>query len=645
MNKKRKSLSLVLELTGKKKAFYFWSIFFAVINVAGKVFPFFVVGDIVQRIINGEKDFKVYLFRVLVIALLYLCSEAAHSLSTAFSHSATFSLLGGLRKAVLDKLNRVPLGYVKSQPSGNFKSVIVEKIDSLETTFAHIVPEFTSNLLAPIAIFIYFSVIDFRLVLWSLVPVGIGLILLMIVMASSGKYYPRVLKSMDDLNGAAIEYIDGIEVVKAFCKAESSYEKFRNAAIENANSFIDWMRHCIFTQTSSLVITPMTLLSVLPMGAFYVSNGSLSVADYVMCLILSFCIVRPVVVMFSYIDDYRRAQELMKQVKNILDEDELVRPEKSENEASEEIFSDSSIELKDVRFSYSYENSVEKLSRNLNTKQNVKTGGNSDVKSSGKEVLHGINMKIGGGTFAALVGPSGSGKSTIAKLIASFWDFSSGEVRVGGTDIRKIPLSEYNEKIAYVSQDNFLFNLSVRENIRIGKPSATDLEVEEIAKKSGCYDFIMNLENGFETLCGSSFSHLSGGEKQRISIARAMLKDAPVVILDEATSYTDPENEALIQSSIAKLVEGKTLLVIAHRLSTVKDADKIFVVNSGNIEAEGKHDELLEKCPLYKEMWNAHILAKDSSGLEAGSDSVDFSDDSNSSDNSLSAEKSDSAEK
>lgn len=645
MNKKRKSLSLVLELTGKKKAFYFWSIFFAVINVAGKVFPFFVVGDIVQRIINGEKDFKVYLFRVLVIALLYLCSEAAHSLSTAFSHSATFSLLGGLRKAVLDKLNRVPLGYVKSQPSGNFKSVIVEKIDSLETTFAHIVPEFTSNLLAPIAIFIYFSVIDFRLVLWSLVPVGIGLILLMIVMASSGKYYPRVLKSMDDLNGAAIEYIDGIEVVKAFCKAESSYEKFRNAAIENANSFIDWMRHCIFTQTSSLVITPMTLLSVLPMGAFYVSNGSLSVADYVMCLILSFCIVRPVVVMFSYIDDYRRAQELMKQVENILDEDELVRPEKSENESSEEIFSDNSIELKDVRFSYSYENSVEKLSRNLNTKQNVKTGGNSDVKSSGKEVLHGINMKIGGGTFAALVGPSGSGKSTIAKLIASFWDSSSGEVRLGGTDIRKIPLSKYNEKIAYVSQDNFLFNLSVRENIRIGKPSATDLEVEEIAKKSGCYDFIMNLENGFETLCGSSFSHLSGGEKQRISIARAMLKDAPVVILDEATSYTDPENEALIQSSIAKLVEGKTLLVIAHRLSTVKDADKIFVVNSGNIEAEGKHDELLEKCPLYKEMWNAHILAKDSSGLEAGSDSVDFSDDSNSSDNSLSAEKSDSAEK
>lgn len=637
MNKKRKSLSLILELTGKKKAFYFWSIFFAVINVAGKVFPFFVVGDIVQRIINGEKDFKVYFFRVLVIALLYLCSEAAHSLSTAFSHSATFSLLGGLRKAALDKLNRVPLGYVKSQPSGNFKSIIVEKIDSLETTFAHIVPEFTSNLLAPIAIFIYFSVIDWRLVLWSLVPVGIGLILLMIVMASSGKYYPRVLKSMDDLNGAAIEYIDGIEVVKAFCKAESSYEKFRNAAIENANSFIDWMRHCIFTQTSSLVITPMTLLSVLPMGAFYVSNGSLSVADYVMCLILSFCLVRPVIIMFSYIDDYRRAQELMKQVKNILDEDELVRPEKSENEASEKIFSDNSIELKDVRFSYSYENSVEKLSRNLNTKANEKSGG--------KEVLHGINMKIGGGTFAALVGPSGSGKSTIAKLIASFWDSADGEIRIGGTDIRKIPLSEYNEKIAYVSQDNFLFNLSVRENIRIGKPSATDLEVEEIAKKSGCYDFIMNLENGFETLCGSSFSHLSGGEKQRISIARAMLKDAPVVILDEATSYTDPENEAVIQSSIAKLVEGKTLLVIAHRLSTVKDADKIFVVNSGNIEAEGKHDELLEKCPLYKEMWNAHILAKDSSDSEADSGSADSSDDSSSSDNLLSAEKSDSAEK
>lgn len=581
MEKKRNSLSLVLELAGKKKPFYFWSIFFAVLSVAGKVFPFFVVGNIVQRIVSGEKDFKAYLFSILLVAFSYLVSEAAHSFSTTLSHSATFSLLGGLRKALLDKLNKVPLGNVKSQPSGKFKSILVEKIDSLETTFAHIIPEFTSNLLAPIATFTYFIIIDWRLALWSLVPAGVGLFFMMIMMSSSGKYYPRTLKSMDNLNAAAIEYIDGIEVVKAFCKTESSYAKFKNAAIKNANSFIGWMRHCIFSQTSAMVITPMTILSVLPAGAFYVSNGMLGFADFVMCIILSFCTVKPLMVLMSHMDDYSQANEIMKQVSDIFNEKELDRPQTSE----EKPFG-SGIEFSDVRFSY----------------------------SSGKEILHGINIKIESGTFNALVGESGSGKSTIAKLLASFWDVDSGKIKIGGTDIKKISLSECNEKIAYVSQDNFLFDTTVRENIRIGKPSATDEEVEEIARKSGCYDFIMGLENGFETQCGSAFSHLSGGERQRISIARAMLKDAPLIILDEATSYADPENEAVIQSSISKLVKGKTLLVIAHRLSTIKDADTIFVVSGGKIEAQGKHDELLEKCPLYKKMWSAHIFAKDSSG-------------------------------
>jgi len=228
-----------------------------------------------------------------------------------------------------------------------------------------------------------------------------------------------------------------------------------------------------------------------------------------------------------------------------------------------------------------------------------------------KEVLHGVNMSIKPGTVNALVGPSGSGKSTIAKLIASFWDPNAGSITIGGVDIKEMAFSEYNEKVAYVAQDNYLFDVSVRENIRMGKPGATDAEVEEIARKSGCYEFIMGLENGFDTIAGGQGGHLSGGERQRISIARAMLKDAPIIILDEATAYTDPENEAIIQNSIAKLVKGKTLIVIAHRLSTIKDADQIFVVNDGNIEAVGTQEELLSTCPLYKEMWEAHISAKD----------------------------------
>lgn len=225
-------------------------------------------------------------------------------------------------------------------------------------------------------------------------------------------------------------------------------------------------------------------------------------------------------------------------------------------------------------------------------------------------------MDIKAGTVNAIVGPSGSGKSTIAKLIASLWDVNSGSIEIGGVDIKDIALTDFNDRLAYVSQDNYLFNETVRDNIRQGRPDATDAEVEAVARKSGCYDFIMNLENGFDTVVGGAGGHLSGGERQRISIARAMLKDAPIVILDEATAYTDPENEAILQSSIARLVAGKTLIVIAHRLSTIKDADQIFVVNAGNVEAHGTHAELLSKCTLYRDMWQAHISVKDTAGDE-----------------------------
>ena len=231
-----------------------------------------------------------------------------------------------------------------------------------------------------------------------------------------------------------------------------------------------------------------------------------------------------------------------------------------------------------------------------------------------EEVLHGVSLTIREGTVNALVGPSGSGKSTIAKLIASFWDVGSGSVTFGGVDIRQIPLDDYQKKIAYVSQDNYLFDMSVMENIRLGNPAATDEQVMEAAKACGCHEFIMQLENGYQTICGGSGSHLSGGERQRISIARAMLKDAPVVILDEATAYTDPENEALVQRSVAKLVQGRTLLVIAHRLSTITSADQIILINDGNVEASGTHEELLEKSDLYRRMWKAHISSKEEEG-------------------------------
>lgn len=550
---------------------------FAAGSVIFKVIPYFMIADVVKMFLDGNREFKAYLVKAVWIALSFILAELLHSISTALSHKATFTVLANIRKTCCEKLARVPLGYVKDTSSGTFKNILVERIDSIETTLAHIVPEFTSNLLAPVIILIYFFLTDWRLALWSLVPVVVGFLSYFGMMLDYKPSFERTVQTTKDLNDAAVEYIDGIEVIKAFGKTESSYAKFTKAAMAYADSFISWMKRCSIFHALMMVVTPYTLLTVLPFGAHYVENETLTIPNFVMCIILSLGIVGPLITVGSYTDDLGKIGVIVGEVVGILEQPELKRPAESTA-----VPKDNSVTLTDVKFGY-----------------------------HDKEILHGVTMELKAGTVNAIVGPSGSGKSTIAKLIASLWDVNSGSIKIGGTDIKQLSLTDFNRKIAYVAQDNYLFNESVRENIRQGNPNATDEQVIEVTKKSGCYDFIMQLENGFDTIVGGAGGHLSGGERQRISIARAMLKDAPIVILDEATAYTDPENEAILQNSIAKLVAGKTLIVIAHRLSTVKDSDQIFVINEGNVAAHGTHEELLASCPLYKEMWNAHISVKD----------------------------------
>lgn len=581
--KKKSTVNWVLEWAGQKKMDYIWSVILGIGNVIFKIIPYFVIATIVKMFLNGEKDFNSYLIKVVCIVVSFIIAELCHSLSTVLSHKATFSVLANIRKACFEKLARIPLGYVKDTSSGTFKNIMVERIDSIETTLAHIIPELTSNLLGPAVVLIYFFTIDWRLALCSLVPIIIGFLSYFGMMIDYKPNFEKTVKATKDLNDAAVEYIDGIEVIKAFGKTESSYDKFTKAAKAYADSFISWMKKCSIYHALMMVITPYTLLTVLPFGAHFVGNGTLAVSDYILCIILSLGIAGPLITAFSYTDDLGKIGVIVSEVAGILDQPELHRPEKSIA-----IPKDHSITLENVKFGY-----------------------------HDREILHGVNMECKAGSVNAIVGPSGSGKSTIAKLIASMWDVNAGSIKIGGVDIKQISFADFNKKIAYVAQDNYLFNETVRENIRQGNLNATDEEIIAVTKKSGCYDFIMQLEDGFDTVVGGAGGHLSGGERQRISIARAMLKNAPIVILDEATAYTDPENEAILQNSIAKLVAGKTLIVIAHRLSTVKDSDQIFVVNNGNIAAHGRHEELLVSCPLYKDMWNAHISVKDTAKEDA----------------------------
>jgi ATP-binding cassette subfamily B protein len=323
-------------------------------------------------------------------------------------------------------------------------------------------------------------------------------------------------------------------------------------------------------------IWPAVLIGVLPIGCIFYLNGSLPASTFITIMILALGIMSPLLSAMYYSDDIAKIGTIMGDIGLVLDEPEQIRP------TARASLQGTDIVLQEVSFGY-----------------------------GDTEVLHGVNLNIPVGSVTALVGPSGGGKSTIAKLIASFWDVTGGSVSLGGVDVKNIPASQLMDMIAYVAQDTYLFDLSVLENLRLGRLSATDDEVKAAARASGCHDLIMGLEHGYDTMAGGAGGHLSGGERQRLSIARAMLKNAPIILLDEATTYTDPENEAVIQAAVAKLVAEKTLIVIAHRLSTIIDSDQIAVIDQGRVAACGRHEELLASCPLYRDMWEAHISVKD----------------------------------
>ncbi len=581
--KKRSTISWVLEFAGRKKFYYLASVMLAILGVAASFAPYLLIADMVRQLLVGNRDYNYFLRMVILMGACWIVRVTLHSLSTPLSHVATFNVLGGIRRQLCEKLSKIPLGSVLDDNSGSYKNIIVERVDSMETTLAHIVPEFTSNILLPIVMFIYLLMIDWRVGLSNLIPAVIGLIFAAVMMIKSQGEFEVTIEKTKYLNDTAVEYINGIEVIKAFGKTGSSYEKFVLAAKDGADCFINWMRKCIWFQAGTFSFTPATFLGVLPVGLLLVRNNSLTAEEFITCVILSAGLISPLMIAFSYMDDIMKMKAIFGEVTEIIERADMVRPDRLTVKPT-----GADISLRNVKFSY-----------------------------KDKEILHGLNMDIKQGEVNAFVGPSGSGKSTIARLIDSLWDVDEGEITFGGVNIKELPLDYYTSQIAYVAQDNYLFDMSVMENIRLGKAGATDDEVVNAAKACGCHEFILGLENGYYTVVGGAGGHLSGGERQRICIARAMLKNAPVVIMDEATAYTDPENEALVQESVAKLVAGKTLIVIAHRLSTIMDADKIFVINDGNIEAEGNHEQLLVQCPLYRKMWDAHSMSKDDDGVDS----------------------------
>ena len=554
------------------------SVFCAILSVAGGFIPFWAVYEILLAFINQNVTLNGILIWCLVGAAGYLLRVACHGISTILAHISAYTILEGIRLKIADRLMKAPLGEVMGRRIGYLKNIIMDKVEDLEPPLAHMIPELTSNLLLPVAIFIWMLVIDWRMGLAVLIAPVLAMIPMFFLMRNYNSQYAAYMEANNHVNSIIIEYVEGIEVVKAFNQSTSSYEKFVNAVQSFKEFTLAWFKSTWKSMNLMMAIMPTTLLGVLPVGLLLVQNGSISPAELAMGIILSLSIVGPLMKATTFINEAKSMEYAVEAANELLNLPVLPDSGKIVS------IPHNDIALKHVTFSYD------------GSEQN--------------EVLHDVNLELPEGSFTALVGPSGGGKSTIARLIARFWDVTGGSITIGGKNVKELSIRQLSELVSFVTQDNFLFNCSLKENIRLGNPNATDEEVYAAAKAACCDEFIVRLDKGYDTSAGDAGKRLSGGEKQRIAIARAILKNAPIVILDEATAFTDPQNEDKIQKSIMALSKGKTLLVIAHRLSTIQNADQIVVLKKGRIVDCGKQEELLKRCPLYADMWKAHIGAK-----------------------------------
>lgn len=575
--KEKSPVMILWELAHKEHSKLKTSVFIATVGVIAGVIPYIAASHILIYLMNGNGRLELYLLWMGIGLVSYILKSILYSIALSVSHKATFSVLKDIRLRMLDKLPKMPLGEIINVPSGNLKQIMVDQVESMEKPLAHLLPEMTSNILGSLSIFIYLLFLDWRMALLSLVSIPFGMLFMGFVMKNYAVQYEGSVKVSREMNSAIVEYVNGIEVIKTFNQDKKSYAKYKDKVIANAKYFYDWMKSCQLPVSLSKNISPTTMITVLPFGWYFYTHGSLGAEIFVPVIILSLGIAGPLLETINFVDGLAKIGTIANSINSILEGKEQNHSDQFRG------IKNFDIDLQNVKFEY----------------------------EKGKEILHGISLNIKQGSTVAFVGSSGSGKSTLAKLVAGYWDINSGNIMIGGYNLMDIPLKQLYGLVAFVSQDNFLFNESIRENIRMGNPNASDEEVEDIAKRSGCHDFIVKMEHGYDTVVGSSGSHVSGGERQRISIARAMLKDAPIVIFDEATSYIDPENEVVIKKALSKLVENKTVIVIAHRLSTITDAKQIFLIEKGELISSGSHQEMLKDCKLYQKMWEAHIGVKE----------------------------------
>jgi ATP-binding cassette subfamily B protein len=486
------------------------------------------------------------------------------------SHKLAYYTLAGMRRHVADKMLRMSMGDINAFGKGAIKKNFVENIEEMELILAHAMPEGFANLFTFVIVLMTMFAVDWRMALAALAVIILGFIPVMLMISDGMKRMKPWYAANEKMTATIIEYISGMEVIKVFGQQSRSFKKYSESAEHYRDETLAWYKACFAYMTSYVILLPAALLFMLPLGIWLYIGGTLTLSAFVLSLLMGISIGVPAMRLISFIPQFPQLKYKAARIEGMFD-----IPDVPEGTRPAPVGHDVSFE----NVTFAYENT---------------------------DVIKSLTLTCSENTVTALVGESGAGKSTLAKLVMRFWDVKDGAIKIDGVDIRDIGSDVLMEKIGYVSQDNFLFNVSVMENIRYAKPEANDDEVIEIAKLAQCHEFISEMADGYNTVVGSSGDKLSGGQKQRICIARAMLKNAPIVILDEATSFADPENEDKIQKALSRLIAGKTVIIVAHRLSTIVEADNIVLLGNGRVACQGKHAELLARSPLYKKLWDAH---------------------------------------